>query len=45
MSMPEIWCLCEEPKKQKRYGALTQTEVDELSELYDSQPNPSRRST
>ena len=39
MSMPEIWCLCEEPKSQKRYGQLTESEVAELYDLLHSQPD------
>ncbi len=39
--MAEIWCLCEAPKHQKRYGQLTESEVVELYDLLHSQPDMS----
>ena len=37
--MAEIWCLCEAPKHEKRYGQLTESEVAELYDLLQSQPD------
>ena len=39
--MAEIWCLCEAPKHEKRYGQLTESEVAELYDLLHSQPGMS----
>ena len=38
MSMPELWCLCDEGLPEKRYGSLTESEVWELHDLIHSQP-------
>ena len=43
MSMPELWCLCEQPTSERRYGDLSESEVEDLYDLYHSQPNVSRR--
>ena len=33
MSMPEIWVLCDQPRAERRYGKLTESEVAELYDL------------
>lgn len=38
MSMAEIYCLCEVPGSETRYGQLTEGEVAELYDLLQSQP-------
>lgn len=31
--MPEIWVLCDQPRAEKRYGKLTESEAAELYDL------------